>query len=670
MIFIKRNLAICMCFLSMILGLHAADDSLRGSTPDDELSTQELVQFQQSLETSDQDTRKTTKIPPRKRLRKISDARLEKSSIKKRPRTEVSEELGYLSEDEPIKAPQAKHKALASKSNPSFPKFRPSQSIFKNSELDPDLTGTVIVYDSETTTLSPKCGGRFVELAAIKIIDGSPRETLHIMFNPDMKSWAGAFKAHGLHESYLRAQAHFYSVAKYIEDFFGQDVRCAHNGFKFDDPYLNFEMRRARVFWQLRQMISPDQTFVEQAPRSALITPEQAQRGHAVLRELGIVQDTVIPENLEEKTNLLAAAAMLYFFKDHMTQSETGYNNEKKPGPLMFRDGNMLPDADEYRENHEAAVARLAWFRLIRQDTETYEQRAKLKQPYDKYIRDAIQSAEVYLSAVVKIFHQNILDEVSFRADPVDAGKMFDTLVYTRGHQEQFTRAVTVDNLKLDSLIDYFHLNRHARETGTHGAAIDTSLLYQVLLKLVGTAVHNAELNTLLAKPQTEIEEFLFAKNSIRYFDEKCELVSTAQLHDDQIPGTTRERNGRREEVSTPASAPSYAALMSQTTQPTTVANSNAPQPMMPTQGMPGTGMMMPQQMPWMQFGFPQQAMMPFNPYAATGGMPGNYMSGMGMMMPQQIPYTGMQFGITTPTNMNGYMTPQNSWMGSQQQPR
>lgn len=599
---------------------------------------------------------------PKKRSRRV--ARLEESEElgdtdvlvfgRDGIRAERSDGTEVVLDDEPLTAPPAKRKALTPH-KPSMPKRSTSTSVHKNPEIPANLAGTVIFYDSETTTLSPKCGGRFVELAAVKTIDGMPRETLHILFNPDMKSWDGAFKAHGLHESYLRAQAPFYKVARYIEDFFGQDIRCAHNGFKFDDPYLNFEIRRARVFWQFRQMISPNDNFSDSAPRSALLDKETSAKGHALLTELGIVTDAVAHENLDAKANSLTAAAMLYFFKDHMSQLDLGYKDDKKPGPMMFLNGKMLPDPEEYRENHEAAVARLAWFRLIRQDTDTFEQRAQLKQPYAKYMRDAIQTAEVYLLAAYRMFQDNILNEVAFSADPLDTKQMFDTLLHVRAHQDEFTRAVHVDNHKLDSLIDYYQLNRHARETGTHGAAIDTSLLYQVARKLVGAA-DTPDLTELLSKTQVEIEEYLFAKNSIQYFDEHGKLVSKALLHDDQIKGTTRDRNGRRVEPAAASSAvPSYANLMMAQTSPTAVPAS-APdtlpdhrtpmmlqQPQMVPYGVYPYGFGQMQYMPPHMMGYTGQMMpqpqMPYIPPQMMGYMPQGYPSGQPMMPG----YYGMQ---------------------------
>ncbi len=601
---------------------------------------------------------KDKKVPSKKRKRNViteSAEEIDDTDVmvfgKSGITVEKADGTELFIDDEPLQEPVAKRPALAPRKL-SMPKWKASQSIHKNPELAPNLAGTFVVYDSETTTLSPKCGGRLVELAAIKIGDGVPLETLHILFNPDMKSWDGAFKAHGLHESYLRAQAPFFKVAKYVEDFFGQDVRCAHNGFKFDDPYLNFELRRARVFWQFRQMLSPDSDFAADAPASSVIDKDTAKKGYDLLKLLGIVTDTNLHENLEAKANSLASAAMLYLFKDHMNQLEMGYKaDDKKPGPMMFLNGNMLPDSEEYRDNHEAAVARLAWFRLIRQDTDTFEQRAMLKQPYVKYIRDAIQIAEVYLSAAYQIFQTNILDEVAFRANPLDTSKMFDTLVFVRGNQEQFTRAVSIDNHKLDSLIDYYGLNRHARETGTHGAAIDTSLLYQVLRKLAGAEDTNPALVALLSKTQVEIEEFLFAKNSVNSFDEKGKLVSTAVLHDDQIKGTTRDRNGRRHEVAVaPSAAPSYSGLMAPPTmhQPSAMPN----QPMAyQFGGMPAPSNSMPQMMPQ---GYPMgYGMMPHQ-MSYMPQMPGYYPQGNNAygqpMMYPQMPY--MQ-------QMPGYMPQQ-----------
>lgn len=681
-----RNLVKYLCIISASSSLYAADNKDSANINNGELSRHDLQKLEKTIKTASERRKSTIKsyaketgmthLPmifasdaeikakyanqseddvvdlSEKPTLQESDSdselvpiytRLKKTkNTKKRKR--ATEELSDSEEETLTEAPPLK--IYKGKDGPvSLPKFKTTTSMHANPQIGA-LKGTIIVYDSETSALSPKCGGRFVELAAIKIVDGVPSETLHILLNPDMKSWAGAFKAHGLHESYLRAQAHFYDVAKQIEDFFGQDIRCAHNGFKFDDPYLNFEITRARIFWQLRQMLTPQQDFMNTVPTSALLSSDIAQKGHTILKEFGLVSDTTVQENLQEKANLLASAAMLYFYKDHMSKVTTGTDTEPKPGPLMFRDGKIMPDSETYPENHEAAVARLAWFRLIRQDTDTFEQRALLKHPYPKFIRDAIQSSEVYLSAIVKIFEKNILDEATFKIAPLDPTKMFDTLVHVRNHQQQFTRAVTVDNHKLDSLIDYYHLNRHARETGTHGAAIDTSLLYQVLRKLVGAQdATNPALQTLLSKSQTEIEELLFEKNSIRHFDEAGQVTATIRLHDDQISGTTHDRNGRRNVgVNLAAEIPQNLAIPQ-----IPAANMNGaeqfgggmnPLAMIPPAafGMPygfpfpmmGYNPLMMQQM--MQQPYPQA--IPFNPFAAANPqMPATY---------QMSPYSSM----------------------------
>jgi DNA polymerase III epsilon subunit-like protein len=441
-------------------------------------------------------------------------------------------------------------------SSSSSPKRSTYTSVYTNAivpQVGDELKGTFIIYDTETTTLSPKCGGRLCELAAIKLVNGVPRETLHLYLNPDMKSWDGAFKAHGLHESFLRAQSRFYQSAKTIEDFFGDHLRCAHNGFKFDDPYLMFEMRRARAFYYFKKMIDPKSDLGPQAPQAVHLDELKATQGHEVLKKFGVVSlDGSGPQiNNDQRANTLAAAAMLYYFKDHM-QNKVASN--EKPGPMMFLNGKIMPDPESQKAHYEAATNRLAWFRLIRAETETFEQRQKLRLPHEKSIRDAIALSEKYIAAVMTIFQQGILNESEFRSDIFDPKKMFDTLVYVREHKDRFVRGFNVDNMKLDSLLDYYGINRYDRETGTHGAGIDTNLLFQAVRKLLGaTGPQIPYLQQIYAQPQIKQEEHFFQKNSLRRFDESGRLLETIQLHDDGIRSMTHERSGHSTTTHTPS---------------------------------------------------------------------------------------------------------------------
>lgn len=435
------------------------------------------------------------------------------------------------------------------------PVKKPSTSIYKNAEFSDDFEGTIVIYDTETTTLSPKCGGRLCEVAGIKVVNGVPRETLHIFLNPDAKSWDGAFKAHGLSESFLRTQAHFYGAARSLEEFFGDHLRCAHNGFRFDDPYLMYEMRRARIFYQLKRLLDPTADLGNQVPQSIEFDFNKVEKGHELLKKLGIIngQNKGPRINLDQQANLLASAAMLYFFKDHMSSDKA---SNDKPGPMMFRDGKIMPDQERYKDNYEAATNRLAWFRLIRAETDTYQQRQKLRLPHEKSIRDAIGLAEVYISAFVNLLNEDIISEAEFKADPLDVKKMFDTLVFAREHPNLFTRGFNIDNLKLDSLLDYYGISRHARETGNHGAGIDTNMLFQVVRKLHGYDGPNIPyLQSIYQKNQVDQENYFFQKNSIRRFDKEGKLVETIQLHDDGIKSTTNQRSVSKP---TPVSKPSF----------------------------------------------------------------------------------------------------------------
>lgn len=412
---------------------------------------------------------------------------------------------------------------------------------FINGKLNYNMGGIICFYDTETTAIHSKCGGRVCEFAGLMTINGIPRKTIHLYFNPDMKSWYGAYQAHGLGDTFLRAQAPFYKVAKHVEDFFGKHMRCGHNGHTFDDTYINYELTRAWIFYHFKSMIDPSLDLTRDLPSTVQFDPEKIKRGHEKLKSAGILKTkTTGPAiNIDQLANSLAAAGMLYYFKDHMSQdflndpnSETG----QKHGPLMFANGRIFPDPEKNPKNYVVAAQRLAHFRLIRIPMDTLEQRKKLELPHEKPIRDAISNAEVYLKVIQNLFEEDILNEETFKTHKIDFSKMFDTLCYVREHKDIFTRGISMDNHKLDSLLDYYGINRYDRESGNHGAGIDTHLLYQAVRKIFNIQVKpNSHMEKMLMKPQKEQEAYFFKKNSITFFDKDGIMTDSTLLHDDKI---------------------------------------------------------------------------------------------------------------------------------------
>ena len=56
-----------------------------------------------------------------------------------------------------------------------------------------------IVFDTETTGLSPKSGHRIIEIGCVELLDQQiSGESFQVYLNPDRKVGYGAYKKHGI----------------------------------------------------------------------------------------------------------------------------------------------------------------------------------------------------------------------------------------------------------------------------------------------------------------------------------------------------------------------------------------------------------------------------------------------------------------------------------------
>lgn len=100
-----------------------------------------------------------------------------------------------------------------------------------------------IVFDTETTGLSPEEGDRLVEIGAVELINHMPTGvTYHQYINPEREVPEEAFKVHGLSYDYLKDFPTFREIAKDWMDFVGDDgILVAHNA-SFDIKFINYQL--------------------------------------------------------------------------------------------------------------------------------------------------------------------------------------------------------------------------------------------------------------------------------------------------------------------------------------------------------------------------------------------------------------------------------------------
>ena len=101
-----------------------------------------------------------------------------------------------------------------------------------------------IVFDTETTGLSPKDGHRLVEIGALEMVNRvETGRSFHIYCNPERDMPSEAFAVHGLSEAFLASKPLFADEAQNFIDFIADSPLVAHNA-QFDFGFLNAELDR------------------------------------------------------------------------------------------------------------------------------------------------------------------------------------------------------------------------------------------------------------------------------------------------------------------------------------------------------------------------------------------------------------------------------------------
>jgi len=102
-----------------------------------------------------------------------------------------------------------------------------------------------IIFDTETTGLSPKDGDRIIEIGAIEMIDRFPTgRTFHHYLHPgDRPIHPDAQAVHGISIDDLKGKPGFADILSEFEEFFGEGKLVAHNA-NFDIGFFNAELKR------------------------------------------------------------------------------------------------------------------------------------------------------------------------------------------------------------------------------------------------------------------------------------------------------------------------------------------------------------------------------------------------------------------------------------------
>ncbi len=101
-----------------------------------------------------------------------------------------------------------------------------------------------IVFDTETTGLSPAGGDRMVEIGCIEMIGRvETGRHYHAYFNPQRSMPGEAEAVHGLGDTFLSDKPLFADMVEELLEFIGDSPLVAHNA-SFDFGFLNHELGR------------------------------------------------------------------------------------------------------------------------------------------------------------------------------------------------------------------------------------------------------------------------------------------------------------------------------------------------------------------------------------------------------------------------------------------
>ena len=99
-----------------------------------------------------------------------------------------------------------------------------------------------IVFDTETTGLSPAGGDRMVEIGCVEMFNRvETGRTFHSYFNPGRPMPSDAEAVHGLSDRFLSDKPNFHERCEELLDFIGDSPLVAHNA-AFDFGFINHEL--------------------------------------------------------------------------------------------------------------------------------------------------------------------------------------------------------------------------------------------------------------------------------------------------------------------------------------------------------------------------------------------------------------------------------------------
>ena len=226
-----------------------------------------------------------------------------------------------------------------------------------------------IVFDTETTGLSPNDGHRLVEIGCVEIFNRCETgRTFHAYINPERTMPGEAEAVHGLSSTFLSDKPCFHVIVDDLIEFLGDCPLVAHNA-TFDFGFLNWELGACgRPIVELSRMIDTLVLARKAHPGAkhsldALCSRYGIDRSHRV-KHGALLDAQLLAQLYVELTggrqiglSLASAASMVEVETAPLSQSERVVRPPRPHAP-----------SEEERTRHRSFIARLTsplWERFL-----------------------------------------------------------------------------------------------------------------------------------------------------------------------------------------------------------------------------------------------------------------------------------------------------------------
>ncbi len=221
-----------------------------------------------------------------------------------------------------------------------------------------------VVFDTETTGLSPLNGDRLVEIGCVELFNRvETGEVFHCYYNPQRAMAAEAQAVHGLSDSFLADKPLFKDQVESLLDFLGDSPLVAHNA-SFDFSFLNFELEfcgRPKInMTRMVDTLALSRTKFPGAKHSldAMCTRFGVDRSHRVLHG-ALLDAQLLSQVYVELTGGRQIGLGLADNAPAASQSVFAMSKGAGPGARTLRAPRKFEPSDEERVRHAAFVEKL-----------------------------------------------------------------------------------------------------------------------------------------------------------------------------------------------------------------------------------------------------------------------------------------------------------------------